>query len=126
LLPANATTPLASRYDRRSDLRGSELLDVLAAVGVLLHDDKLAVVDIAEVFKVFNGPVVPLHQENSCHQAVSDEYADGREIVFTEVAPQALVEAANTIVGIGSTLAVGDAVEEMTIVGALLPHAFHL
>lgn len=40
--------------------------------------------------------------------------------------PQALVEAAHSVVGVGCALAVGDPVEEVAVVGALLPHAFHL
>jgi hypothetical protein len=40
--------------------------------------------------------------------------------------PKTLVETTNSIVGIGGTLSVGDAVKEVAVVGSLLPHAFHL
>ena len=48
------------------------------------------------------------------------------KIVLPELAPQTLVEAGDTIVGVGGALAVGNAVEEVAVVSALLPHAFHL
>lgn len=83
-------------------------------------------VDVAEVLKVLDGKVVPLHEEDAGHEAMGDEDADAGKVVLAKLPPQALVEAANTIVGIGSTLAIGNAVEEVTIVGAFLPHALHL
>ena len=69
---------------------------------------------------------IPFHQEDSCHEAMRDKDAYAGEVTVAKLSPQAVVEAADTIVCVRSTLTVGDAVEEMTIVGAFLPHAFHL
>lgn len=68
----------------------------------------------------------PLHQEDAGHQAVSDQHADAGKVWLVELAPHALVEAAHAVVCVGGALAVGDAVEEVAVVGALLPHALHL
>jgi hypothetical protein len=68
----------------------------------------------------------PLHEEHARHQAVRDQDAHAGEVLVAELPPQALVEAADAVVCIGSTLAVGDAVEEVAVVSALLPHALHL
>lgn len=54
-----------------------------------------------------------------------DEHAHTREAVLAEAPPQALVEAADAVVGVGGGFAVGDAVEEMAVRGALLPHGRH-
>jgi hypothetical protein len=60
------------------------------------------------------------------HTAKRTQHADARKVVLAKLAPQALVEAADAVVGVGGALAVGDAVEEVAVVGALLPHALHL
>lgn len=101
------------------------LQDVLAAV-LLAHDEELAVVDVAEVLEFLDGEVVPLHEEDAGHEPVGDEDADAGEVVLAELAPQTLVEAADAVVGVSGAFAVGDAVEEVAVVGTLLPHAFHL
>jgi hypothetical protein len=36
------------------------LKDVFSVVWILLHDDEFAVIDVAKIFKVFDGPVVPV------------------------------------------------------------------
>lgn len=54
-----------------------------------------------------------------------DEDADGGEVVLAKLSPQAFVEARDAVVGVGGGLAVGDAVEEVAVVGAFGPHAFH-
>jgi hypothetical protein len=54
------------------------------------------------------------------------KYANARKVILAKLAPQTLVEAADPIIGIGSALAVGNPVEEVAVVGALLPHALHL
>lgn len=52
-----------------------------------------------------------------------DAYAG--KVIFSKLTPQALVEATNTVIGIRSALPVGYTIEEVAIVGSLLPHAFH-
>ena len=83
-------------------------------------------VDVAQVLKVLDGEMVPLHEKHARHEAVRDQHADARKVILAKLPPQALVEATNAIVGIGGALAVGDAVEEVAVVGSLLPHALHL
>ena len=125
---------------------------VLSVVVVTAHDEELAVVDVAQVLEVLDAEVVPLHQEDAGHEAVGDwgcsshvsvwvpwsahagsrgdgevtQYADAGKVVLAKLAPQALVEAADAVIGVGGALAVGNAVEEVAVVGALLPHALHL
>jgi hypothetical protein len=102
------------------------------------------VVDVAQILKVFDGPVVPaavrlgllhavrgawhspLHEEDSRHQAVGDQHAHAREVGLAKLPPHALVEAAHAVIGVGGAFSIGNAVEEVAIVGALLPHALHL
>jgi hypothetical protein len=57
---------------------------------------------------------------------VRDQHADTGEVWIAELPPQALVEATDAVIGVGRTFAVGDAVEEVAIVGSLLPHPLHL
>ena len=57
---------------------------------------------------------------------MGDQHAHAREVVVAKLAPQTLVEATNSIVGVCGALAVRDAVEEVAVVGALLPHPLHL
>jgi hypothetical protein len=57
---------------------------------------------------------------------MGDQYAYAREVVVSKRPPQALIEATDSVVGIGGTLTVWYAVEEVAIVGSLLPHALHL
>lgn len=102
------------------------ILEEVLAVVLLAHDEELAVVHVSQVLKVLDGEVVPLHEEDAGHEAVGDEHADAGEAVLAKLAPQALVEAAHAVIGVGGALAVGDAVEEVPVVGALLPHALHL
>lgn len=52
-----------------------------------------------------------------------DAYAG--KVIFSKLTPQALVEATNTVIGICSALSVGYTIEEVAIVGSLLPHALH-
>lgn len=54
------------------------------------------------------------------------EDADAWEVFLTKLPPQALVEAADTVVSVRSALPVRDAVEEVAVVCSFLPHAFHL
>lgn len=42
------------------------------AVFLLAHEEEFAVVDVAEVFEVFDGEVVPFHEEDAGHEAVGD------------------------------------------------------
>ena len=56
---------------------------------------------------------------------MGDEHAHTGEVVVLEGSPQTLVEATDTVVGIRCTLAVGYAVEEVAIIGPLLPHPLH-
>lgn len=51
---------------------------------------------------------------------------DAGKVFLAELAPQALVEARDTVVGVSGALTVGDAVEEVAVVGTFLPHALHL
>ena len=69
--------------------------------------------------------MIPLHQKHARHQTMGHEHADAREIIFAETPPQTLVEPADAIVRIGRALAVGDAVEEMSVVGTFFPHRRH-
>lgn len=54
-----------------------------------------------------------------------DEHTDAGKVVVSKRSPQTLVEATHAIIGIRCTLAVRYAVEEVAIVGPLLPHALH-
>lgn len=54
-----------------------------------------------------------------------NQHTHAREIVFAETPPQRFVEAGDAVIGVGCGFAVGDAIEEMAVVGALLPHAAH-
>lgn len=83
-------------------------------------------IDITKVFEILDGEMVPLHEENTGHEAMSDQDAYAGKVIFSKLTPQALVEATNTVVGICSALSVGDTIEEVAIVGSFLPHAFHL
>jgi hypothetical protein len=49
---------------------------------------ELAVIDVAKVLKVLHTPVVPFHEEYSCHETVSDENAYIGKVVFAEQAPK--------------------------------------
>lgn len=53
------------------------------------------------------------------------EDADAGAIIFAELPPEALVEAADAIIRVGRGLAVRDTVEEVAVVGAFLPHLLH-
>lgn len=68
----------------------------------------------------------PFHEKDTRHQPVSNQDADTGKVVVLEGSPQALVEATDTIVRVCRALAIRYAVEEVTIVGPLLPHALHL
>lgn len=70
--------------------------------------------------------MIPLHQEDSRHQAVCDQDADAGEIGVPELSPQTLVEAGYPIVGICCTLSIWYAVEEVAVVGSFRPHPLHL
>lgn len=54
------------------------------------------------------------------------KHAHAREALLPELAPETLIEAADAIVRVRGALAVRDAVEEVPVVGALLPHPRHL
>jgi hypothetical protein len=95
-------------------------------LGFLFHNKKFAVVDVSQVFKVLHCPLVPLHEKNSTHEAVSDKDADAGKIIIAKLSPETLVEAANSIVGIRCRLAVWDAIEKVTIICTFLPHSLHL
>jgi hypothetical protein len=56
---------------------------------------------------------------------IRTQYTDAGEIIFTKLSPEALVESAHTIVSIGSALSIRYTVEEVAIIGPLLPHTFH-
>ena len=99
------------------------LQHVLPVIQVLLHDDELAMINVAEILEVLDRPVIPLHEEDSRHQAVRDQDADRGEVCFAKTPPQAFIEARDAIVGICSTLAVWYTVEEVAVVCSLLPHA---
>ena len=101
-------------------------------------------VDVAEIFEVFHGPVIPMlrqrgtrvvssisnhvpfHQEHSCHQAMCDQNADAWKVCLTEAPPEALIEPTHSIVCIRRAFSVGNAVKEVSVICALLPHTFHL
>lgn len=82
-------------------------------------------IDIAKVLEVLHTPMVPLHHEDSGHEAVGYQDADTGKVLFTEKSPQGLVEAADSVIGVCCGLAVGYAVEEMPVVCSLHPHALH-
>jgi hypothetical protein len=97
-----------------------------AVIKVLLHDHELTMVDITQVFEILHTEVIPFHKEYSSHQSMRDEYAYTGKIVLIETTPKRIIETRNPIVGVSSTLAVWYAVEEVSVVCPLLPHAFHL
>jgi hypothetical protein len=68
----------------------------------------------------------PLHQEYPRHQAVCDEHAYAWKVLLAKASPQALVESTHSVVRICRTFAIRDAVEEVSVVRSLLPHALHL
>jgi hypothetical protein len=98
---------------------------IFAIVRVESHDHELAVVDVAQVFKVFHAPMVPLHEEHARHEAVGDKHAYTGKVLFAEESPQRLVESAHTVVSIRGGLAVGNTIEEVTIVRPFHPHTLH-
>lgn len=57
---------------------------------------------------------------------MGDQHAHAWKIGLAELSPHALIEAAHTVVGVGGTFSIGDSVEEVAVVGSLLPHALHL
>lgn len=59
-------------------------------------------------------------------RTVHTKDTDAGKIIVTKLAPHALVKARDTVVGISRTLAIGDAIEKVAVVSALLPHALHL
>jgi hypothetical protein len=61
---------------------------VLSIVLVELHDDKLAVIDVAEILKVLHAPVVPFHKEDPRHEAMCDKDTDAGEVLFPKRPPQ--------------------------------------
>lgn len=83
-------------------------------------------VDVAQVLEVLDGEVIPLHEKDAGHEAVSHEDADARAVVLSKLSPERFIEAADSVICVGGALAVRDAVEEVPIVRALLPHALHL
>lgn len=99
---------------------------VFPIVRVMCHDHKLAVIDIAEVLEILHTPMVPLHHEDSGHEAVGHQDADAGKVLLAEESPQRFVEPADPVVGVCRRLAVGNAVEEVAVVRSLHPHAFHL
>ena len=54
-----------------------------------------------------------------------DQHTDARKVLVAELSPQALVEATDAVIGVGGALAIRNAVEEVAVVGALLPHPLH-
>lgn len=44
-----------------------------------------------------------------------DENAYAGEVIFAETPPEGIIETADTVVGIGGAFAIGDTVEEMTL-----------
>jgi hypothetical protein len=54
-----------------------------------------------------------------------DQDAHTWKVVVAKLPPQALVEAADSVVSICSALAIRYTVEEVPIIGPLLPHALH-
>jgi len=68
----------------------------------------------------------PFHEEDPRHQPVCDQNAYTGKVVVLERSPQALVEPTDSIVRVSRTLAIRYTVEEVSIVGPLLPHALHL
>ena len=54
------------------------------------------------------------------------KHADAREAFFSELPPETLVEAADPIICIRCAFTIWDPIEEMSVVGALLPHTTHL
>lgn len=60
---------------------------ILAAVFVEFQDHKLAVVDVAQVLKVLDAPMIPLHQKDPGHQTVSDQNAYTCKVLLPEQPP---------------------------------------
>lgn len=48
------------------------VLEEVFAVILLPHLEELAVVDVAEVFEVFDGEMIPFHKEDARHEPVGD------------------------------------------------------
>ena len=54
-----------------------------------------------------------------------DQHTHTRKVLVAKLSPQTLIKATNPIIRICSALTVRDAVEEVPVVGALLPHSLH-
>lgn len=54
-----------------------------------------------------------------------DQHAHAGKVLLAKASPQALIEPAHSVVRIRRTLAVRNAVEEVSVVRPLLPHALH-
>lgn len=55
-----------------------------------------------------------------------DKHAYTRKIRLTKAPPQTLIKPTDTIIRISGTLSIRNAVEEVSIIRPLLPHALHL
>lgn len=55
-----------------------------------------------------------------------DQYAHAWKVCLAETPPETLIEPTHSIVGVRRTLPIGNAVEEVSVICTLLPHAFHL
>jgi hypothetical protein len=99
---------------------------VLAIVLVELHDDELAVIDVAEILEVLHAPVVPFHKEDPRHETMCDKNTDAGKVLFPKRPPQRLVEPTNSVICVGSRFTVWDPIEKVPIIRPLKPHALHL
>lgn len=56
---------------------------------------------------------------------MSDQHAHAGKVFLAKESPQALVKATDAVISICSALSVWNPVEEVSVVGTLLPHSFH-
>jgi hypothetical protein len=57
---------------------------------------------------------------------MGDEHQHAGKVLLRKLAPEALVEPADAVIGVRRALAVRDAVEKVAVSRALVPHALHL
>jgi hypothetical protein len=60
------------------------LKDIFPIVRVELHDNEFAVIDVAQIFEIFNTPVIPFHQKDPRHESMGYQYADTGKIILPE------------------------------------------
>lgn len=101
-----------------------EQLELVRVFGPL-HDDELAVPQVAQRLELLVRPPVPLHQKHPDPDSVRHQHQHAGELVAVELPEQRLVEPGASVVHVCGRLAVGDSVEEVAVLRAVVPDFVH-